>query len=96
MTNDVVVSTFKERLRLTVELSGMSERALSRLAGFKSSTHISALLASKHDPNPTKKTLERLAKAAGVPLQWLTSGEGRLPTCTHKISRLVTIVSRFC
>lgn len=80
MANDIVVSTFKERLRLTVELSGLSERALSKKAGFKSPTHISALLASKTDPNPTRHTLERLALAAGVSLQWLASGEGPAPT----------------
>lgn len=80
MTNDLAVTTFKERLRLTVELSGMNARALSKRAGFKSPTHISALLASKGDPNPTRKTLEKLAEAAGVPLEWLASGKGDAPT----------------
>ncbi len=73
MTNLMLMTTFKERLRLAVEHSGISARALAKKAGFKSQTHISALLSSDNT-NPTNGTMQKIAKAAGVSFEWLATG----------------------
>lgn len=74
---NVLVVTFKERLKEVVEKSGLSEGAFSDKAGLARS-HVNTMLNSKN-PNPTKKTLRKIAAAAGVTVQWL-SGDEEVPS----------------
>lgn len=76
-TANALVVTFQERLKEAVERSGLSERAFSEKAGLAPS-HVNTMLTLK-SPNPTKKTLRKIAAAAGVSVQWL-SGDEEVPS----------------
>lgn len=99
MTNLMLMTTFKDRLRLAVKHSGLSARDLARKAGFRSQTHISALLSSKREPNPTNDTMQKIASAAGVSFEWLATGMGNIDSGTTRgepLSYLLCKGWQFC
>lgn len=76
---DTVIS----RMRLIMELKGWSEREWCRLAGIKEESNLNKLI-KRMSEDPTTisgdaKTFAKLAKAAGISLDWLLLGVG-VPT----------------
>lgn len=65
-------STFENRLKRIISLAGSADK-LADSAGMSPSL-IGKYLSGKTDP--TRKKLIALAKAAGVNVQWLATGEG--------------------
>lgn len=72
------------RLRLLVQLSGLSQRELSRRA-LQGETHL-GLLVERLERSETadlqRRTLESIATTCGVSLDWLVRGLGEAPTET--------------
>lgn len=70
--------SMEERLRLTVERSGLSARALCLKAGLSHGYLVHAFTKLKTDPNASfvNTSIHALADAAGVSRAWLLSGVG--------------------
>lgn len=70
------------RLRLLVQLSGLSQRELSRRA-LQGETHL-GLLVERLERSETadlqRRTLESIATTCGISLDWLVRGIGEDPT----------------
>lgn len=70
--------TLLARLEAILTARGMSQRALGRAAGLDE-RHVGVLMGRlRNDPNAgvEHRTLAALARAGGVSLSWLSSGEG--------------------
>lgn len=70
--------TLADRIRHVLEARRWSQRELARRASI-AETHVNTLL-RKLDRDPSasveSKTLQKIAQAAGVSMQWLLTGEG--------------------
>jgi len=66
------VSLFTDRIKYIIDLVGSAEK-LANISGM-SSRVIGQYLSGKTDP--TRKKIIALAEAAGVSVQWLSTGEG--------------------
>ncbi len=89
-TNSLGMSeTLAGRLRRARELSGLSARALSRLAGL-SAAHVSLIEDAR--PNLEAQTAAKLARVLGVTMEWLVSGTGAEPSAA-RVSDAVSAAS---
>jgi transcriptional regulator with XRE-family HTH domain len=70
--------TLAERLKWAHELSKLSQRAFSRALGLPSDRHVGFLLSGDRD-NLETKTLQSIASALGVSLDWLVNGDPPAP-----------------
>jgi transcriptional regulator with XRE-family HTH domain len=73
-----VTSGLAERLRQLRERAGLSQRALSSLAGLSPSEV--RLLESRERMDPRARVLVSLARTLGVTTDFLLNGEGELPS----------------
>jgi transcriptional regulator with XRE-family HTH domain len=69
--------TLAGRLKRTREMSGLSARSLSKLAGL-SAAHVSLIEADR--PNLEAQTAAKLARVLGVTMEWLVNGTGDGPS----------------
>jgi transcriptional regulator with XRE-family HTH domain len=67
-----------ERLREAREMAGLKQRELDRLASLCGG-HVWQIESGRRDRNPTLSTLDRLATALGLRLDWLVHGKGPPP-----------------
>lgn len=67
------VTTLKERLDAVRKEKGWSQRELARQAGLKSETHVGNFMRGSQ---PRGDNAKKIARALGVNLDWLVSGEG--------------------
>jgi transcriptional regulator with XRE-family HTH domain len=65
------------RLHWARELTGLSGRQLAARAGLHP-THV-GLIESGERPKPSGGTVAKLARALGVSMEWLQTGEGNVP-----------------
>lgn len=80
------------RLRLLVQLSGLSQRELSRRA-LQGETHLGLLverLERSETADVQRRTLESIANSCGVSLDWLVRGLGDPPTDNAILAALST------
>ena len=66
-----------DRIKFVAKKLGISLRELSRRAGLKNETHL-ALIASRKYKTTNNELLDSVAKASGVNIQWLISGDGEM------------------
>jgi len=78
MTQPVRPYGLPERLRALREMAGLTRKELAKLSGLADS-HV-GLIESARRSAPSAETLAKIAKATGVPLGWLATGDGRAPT----------------
>lgn len=71
------LETLAGRLRFARSRAGVSARALGRKAGLGARTV--AMLEQGVRPDPRRSTIEALAKALDVKLDWLLLGKGQGP-----------------
>jgi len=69
------VSTLAERVRIALDRSGLSQRALSLRAGL-SGSYVGLVLRGTLGKRPGDEAVTALARAAGVSRRWLATGEG--------------------
>ncbi len=72
------MQTLAERLKWALDKSGMSQRALGRAAGLPSNRHIGFLTSGDRD-NPELNTIQAIASALNVSLDWLVNGDEPQP-----------------
>ncbi len=74
--------TLSERLKWACEASGLSERGVAKAARLKSWRHVSFLVSGTRT-NPELKTLQAIAGALGVSIDWLVNGDEPKPDAEH-------------
>lgn len=71
-------TTIAARLRWARLAAGLEPRELSKRAGLKSSTHV-GLIEAEFRRAPAGATIAKLARALGVSMEWLQTGDGVMP-----------------
>jgi transcriptional regulator with XRE-family HTH domain len=74
----VAVRTIGERLAYARKLRKLTQRGLAKEAGLTGS-HV-GLIETGRSGSPESATVEKLARALGVPFEWLATGEGDSPS----------------
>jgi transcriptional regulator with XRE-family HTH domain len=74
MARIVVMTSLADRVRWILRARGLSERSLGALAGV-SKSYVQTLT-SGSNRNPTKSSLDKVARASGVRYDWLARGIG--------------------
>jgi transcriptional regulator with XRE-family HTH domain len=69
------MSSLAERLQWVLDHRGLTAHALSKKAGLAGG-HVGLIITGKAGKRTAGKTLEQIAKAANVSLQWLATGQG--------------------
>lgn len=73
------MDTIADRIRWILETRDLSARALSKRAGLADG-HVSMILRGLVGKGVTAETLAQIARAGGVSVQWLATGEGQRET----------------
>jgi len=79
--SDLNTTSLPSRLRLARQRAGLSARAVGRAAGLGERTV--SLLESGARSDPRRSTLEAIARALNVSLEWLLLGKGDPPATTE-------------
>ncbi len=76
MNDDDEISLLQTRIRQAIDLIGGSVAEMSRRSDVPATTIQSYLSAQRSEPGVLK--LAKMARAAGVPLEWLATGQGEM------------------
>jgi transcriptional regulator with XRE-family HTH domain len=87
------MKTLAERLSWARNKGGLTQRGLCRLAKLPSERHV-GLIESGDLKEPRRQTAKRLATALGVPIDWLSFGQGETPNAADIRDHVKGLLSR--